>query len=506
MDLNQGVSWFTSFYDHDPSRNNICIFFTKKVSNPRCRSDCTLEDTDRAIQLYRDINAASRKAVTLDVLREYILCNCCRFAKHRDRIGNTGLLMPLAQRWQAEIQSRLDQAVTNSVEIPPQPVRSSLRYNFRSREVGTSLTSTSHHSTHISQPPLSEFQPHIEKPTPSDSVSCKLLECLKGGEERDFETGSLYIYHRDSSPGYVKIGWTASSVGARLERWEEKCGYKPKILFSIHEIPNAHRVENLTHYELIKYWRRERMCKKEDCQISHQEWFEISKEQAMLVLMNWAIFFSTAKPYSIKGELKDEWKKAIAKLDSNGEAVTAQKLLQLHAEMWAEEKLLKTEPIKTEPPSEIGPLLETKPLPKSEPSQTLVPQADTSPTPFQVNPCALPASTSSAEDLNKQLALIRQSIEDLKLLMLAGPLHKDAKNVSDQAESPATENEPTWEEEDITLVGDQLSGSSLKKEITKTLEELAGDVATAKANTAVTAVEVLDTQVPLEAEVVVVQA
>ena len=175
--------------------------------------------------------------------------------------------------------------------------------------------------------------------------------------------------------------------------------------------------------------------------------------------------------------------------------------------MWAEGKLLKTEPIKTKPPSEIGPLLETSPLPKSEPSheETLAPQADTSPTLSQVSPCALPASTNPPEDLTKQLAAIRQSIEDLKLLMLDGPPREDAKNVSDQAESPATENEPTWEEEDITLVGDQLSGLSLKKEITNTLEGLAGDVAAAKANATVTAVEVLDTQVPLEAEVVAVQ-
>ncbi len=35
----------------------------------------------------------------------------------------------------------------------------------------------------------------------------------------------------------------------------------------------------------------------------------------MLVLINWANFMSTAKPYNTEGELKDEWKKAIAKMD-----------------------------------------------------------------------------------------------------------------------------------------------------------------------------------------------
>jgi hypothetical protein len=483
MVLNPGVAWFISFSDHNPSINKKCIFFTKYENNPRCGSKCEPEDNDRAIQLYQILNAPSKNAVGLDVLQEYVLCNCCTFARHQDRIRNMDLLIPLAQRWEDEIQRNLDQAVTDLCEIPSHSVGSQLRYNLRSREDETSVNSAPYQATSISQPPVSEFQVHIKEPSLGDSVSCKLLECLKGGDERDFETGSLYIYHRDSSPGYVKIGWTANSVWDRLERWAEKCGYRANILMSVHEIPSAHRVETLTHYELIKNWRRERKCKKEDCQISHQEWFEISKEQAMLVLMNWAIFMSAAKPYNTKGELKDVWKKAVAKMDGNGEAITAQKLLKLHAELLAEEK-------QDTPP----------------PPNTKYPSLDISSMSSQASLSTPPARTNPPRDLSEQIVAIRQGIEELKLLMRDSRPRKDAKRVSDQAGSPATENEPTWKEEDVTLFDDQLAGLSFEKEVATTLDRPANDVAIRKANAVATAIEVLPTAVPLGTEVVTVQA
>ncbi|OAP61296.1 hypothetical protein AYL99_03497 [Fonsecaea erecta] len=477
MVLNPGVAWFISFSDHDPSINKKCIFFTKKANNPRCGSECEREDNYRAIQLYQIINAPSKNAVGLDVLQEYVLCNCCKFARHQDRIGNLDLLIPLAQRWQDEIQRNLDQAVTGLDEIPSQSVGGQLQYNLRSREVETSVNSAQYQVTTISQPPLSEFQVHIKEPGLGDSVSCKLVECLKGGDERDFETGSLYIYHRDSSPGYVKIGWTANSVWDRLQRWEEKCGYSAHILMSVHEIPNAHRVETLTHHELIKNWRRERKCQKEDCQISHQEWFEISKEQAMLVLTNWAMFMSAAKPYNTQGELKDVWKKAVAKMDGNGEAITAQKMSKLHSELLTEEKQSAPPPINTE---------------YSSLDISMSSQANSSTPPSRAHP---------PKDFSEQIVAIRQGIEELKLLMRDNLPRKDAKRVSDEAGSPATENEPIWKEEEVTLLDDQLAGLSLEKEVVTTL-----DVVVEKANAMTTAIETLPTAVPLGTEVVTMQA
>jgi hypothetical protein len=174
------------------------------------------------------------------------------------------------------------------------------RYDLRPREANIFTNSNSTRPTALSQPPLSEFRPHVADPLPSDSVSRKILDPL---ENRDFETGSLYIFDRASSPGHVKIGWTASSVPARLKDWSN-CGYKPNLLFSVHCVPHAQRVETLTHHELIKEWRRERMCKALWCQKSHQEWFEIGKERAAQVLGDWADFMGKAEPYDSEGSLK----------------------------------------------------------------------------------------------------------------------------------------------------------------------------------------------------------
>ncbi|EED12091.1 hypothetical protein TSTA_001620 [Talaromyces stipitatus ATCC 10500] len=198
----------------------------------------------------------------------------------------------------------------------PQPYGYSQRYDLRPREGNL------HQS--IPQAPPSEFRPHITNPLPSDSISRKIAEPL---EDRDFETGSLYIFDRASSPGHVKIGWTASSVQRRLEDWS-KCGYIPNLLFSVDCIPHAQRVETLTHYELIKQWRRERRCKADWCQKSHKEWFEIDKEQAKQVLRNWADFMQYAEPYDAAGRLKSQWREIVKMMEGYGEMVTATKLLE----------------------------------------------------------------------------------------------------------------------------------------------------------------------------------
>jgi hypothetical protein len=175
---------------------------------------------------------------------------------------------------------------------------------------------------------LSEFQPHIANPSNKDTVAWKMLEPL---EDRDFETGSVYIFNRDSSPGHVKIGWTANSVEARLMGWSE-CGYTPNELFRANDIPFAQRAETLTHHELIKEWRRERQCKGLKCrarQVSHQEWFEVSQERAIHVLSNWVQFFKKAKPYdNHQGTLKPEWEEVVNTMDAEGEIVTATRMLE----------------------------------------------------------------------------------------------------------------------------------------------------------------------------------
>ena len=411
MAYNPGVSFFIPFHELDPSKQSQCIFFTLKGAR------CQESDNRQAIALHKTIIAISREVVSLDLLQEYVLCNCCRSgrAQHRDRIEDICLLIPLAQRWQDEIwkhaadQSNhttsvpaLEESIfipyayttpatstpshtttlypptasqsyhqpnaqrsfssnvtpskpvasssfyqfgsprsSTSTEFASQPFRSQTRYDLRPRAANVSTNSTSTRPTSISQTPLSEFRPHVAAPLPSDSVSRKILDPL---EDRDFETGSLYIFDRVSSPGHVKIGWTASSVSRRLEDWS-KCGYNPNLLISVPCVPHAQRVETLTHHELIKEWRRERMCKAPWCGKSHQEWFEISKEQAAQVLRDWANLVKEAEPYDSEGSLKKRWREVVEMMDGNGEVVTAKKLLEHYEASLVEGTTLVKEPV-----------------------------------------------------------------------------------------------------------------------------------------------------------------
>ena len=397
MPFNPGVSWFVPFHEHDPSKSSKCIYFTQKEA--RCQWPCS--DNERAIQLYETISSLPAETVGVELLEEYILCNCCISgrAQHRHRIEDVELLIPLAERWQDEIRRHaaeqsslaasvvplgenviLADAVTipatpnfsraNSVyntgtasrtdDQPNTPASSSIsatpptsvtslspyqtasltssntspeisplrsgggsRYGLRSHETNNPTNAISARPKTIFRPPLSEFRTHIEEPDPSDSVSHKILDKLEG---RDFETGSLYIFERASSPGYVKIGWTAVSVSRRLDSWSE-CGYTPNLLFKVHDIPHAQRVETLTHYELIKEWRRERRCKAEWCGKSHQEWFAVSKERAGQVLGDWAELMKVAELYDSEGFLNATWKDFVLAMKS-GETLTAKKLLE----------------------------------------------------------------------------------------------------------------------------------------------------------------------------------
>ena len=401
MPFNPGVSWFVPFLEHDPLKDDRCIYFTQKRA--RCLWRCQERDNQRAIELYDTIIGLPVEAVGVELIKEYVLCNCCRsgLARHRDRIEDVGLWIPLAERWLDEIYGHATKQqhshiasespesfiLPGAVIIPATPIPSHATTAYSTPTTGspssqpstrafssastTPLTFISspseypdsspktptsragiaslpsadqinHNQSHldtnilinaisvrpatISQPPLSEFRPHVAEPGPADSVSSRIGDILV---DRDFEIGSLYMFDRDSSPGHVKIGWTAVSVESRLESWSQ-CEYIPNLLFSVDDVPHAQRAETLTHYELIKEWRRERQCKAQHCGKSHQEWFEISEERAKEVLGGWAEVMKTAEPYDSQGFLKPQWRDFVTRTAKGGEAVTAKKLLEHH--------------------------------------------------------------------------------------------------------------------------------------------------------------------------------
>ncbi|KAH6613055.1 T5orf172 domain-containing protein [Boeremia exigua] len=210
-----------------------------------------------------------------------------------------------------------------------EPSGAQKRYNLRSSAIDDSLAQLRSQAERFL---LAEFHPHIKEPTSEDTVAWRFCADLsKGDNRRDFQTGSVYIYNRESSPGYVKIGWTSRSVNTRLAEWSE-CGYKPNEVFRVTGVPHAQRVETLTHFELIKEWRRERPCRgcleKGKGEIRHQEWFEVSPERAEQVVSMWAQLFMESDPYELNGSLKDDWKNVIDVMKLDGEAITSKRLLE----------------------------------------------------------------------------------------------------------------------------------------------------------------------------------
>lgn len=297
----QGVPWFGRFHEYDPSSPGFtCIYFTKKGAR------CPLEvnNAKLAAELRRRILTSPSKIQESDLIKTiktYICCICCNDAaeaRHRDRIEDDNILVQLVGRWTSEIRQRCGLPTSSSL-LEPKPCA-----------------------------PEPEFRPRLREPGRRDTVSHKMLEALK---KRDNETGSLYIFERPSSPGYVKIGWTADNVSKRLASWA-KCGYKPKLLFRVDNVPHAQRVERLTHYELIKEWRKERPCQAAKCKgTRHQEWFEISGKGAFEVVGRWVSVMKEADPYGPDAHLKPEWRQYMENAFDEGTLVTAQDLLAHHA-------------------------------------------------------------------------------------------------------------------------------------------------------------------------------
>ena len=361
------VHTFISFYELDPSSRQNCIYVLK--NGEICRWPRSEKEKDLAATIQKRIVATPLTELSLDLLQEYIKNNCCMNgnAKHKERIEDVNVLGPLAQRWLDEINSHAKQTVFLPTPATPARVHATTqdkfsiipfpqqnrfpsstnspqsnssmlwgtalskyrqserqsRYGLRSGDADDTISSV-RRSSFISNRPISEFRPHIANPLPSDSVVGKIVEQLV---KRDFETGSLYIFSRGSSPGYVKIGWTAGTIQTRLDIWA-KCGYIPNLLFSVVAVRNARRVETLTHFELIKEWRRERRCKAPHCLKSHQEWFEVSIERATAVLGNWAEFMNKANPYGADGKLRPRWKAVVKIMEFREGFATSQKLLE----------------------------------------------------------------------------------------------------------------------------------------------------------------------------------
>ncbi|KAH7041465.1 T5orf172 domain-containing protein [Microdochium trichocladiopsis] len=315
-----GVSRFPAFHELVPYGPRQCIY--RKKDGERC--DFESDEIAEAEYFYEQI-IASEDLPELDLLLEYAWSNCCGprkdgvGARHQDSLQDKRLLVPLAERWREEIRK---QRASEQPVVAPREAR----YNLRSASNEQPKTPARRFGSDYSPSRLSTFRRHAEEPT--KNVALRMKDPLIG---RDFKSGCLYIFSRDLSPGYVKIGWTGRAVQKRLDEWEEDCGYKPRPEHNTDTVRYVQRAESLVHYELINEWRAERQCESAKCRKTHKEWFEVTVDRATEVVTGWAMVMECIQLYAEDGTILDSAKTMIDGMATDGVPVTAKALLERHS-------------------------------------------------------------------------------------------------------------------------------------------------------------------------------
>ena len=330
MPSSVAVHHFASFAQVSSSVDSTrCIHPIIGGGHRPCQHSVNKDDASRTPSKLNDIRNAAGTTNLADIVREFILLKCCHNV-HQKRLRSSDLLNKLVQRWIDELdgpsqhEQKGCQVTEKRVVLHKYPTRSQTQhesseekcaYVTPSQDASLDTSSSTHRAA--------EFAPYVR--SPKYTVKAKLEEPLT---KTAWKTGTVYMFTRPSSPGYVKIGYTTVSVSSRMRQWEKSCHYTPLVQHAIHNVPHVFRVEQLIHTELSEYWRREKRCKhNSDCPRQHQEWFEIAIEQAKQVMSKWTQWVKSAKPYNESGLLRNEWSNVCRRTREEGKMLTAQLLL-----------------------------------------------------------------------------------------------------------------------------------------------------------------------------------
>lgn len=341
------VEDFPSWHDFEPCDDKFTCIYYLVDQGRRCRRTINKNDRFEASSLHKKALEAPSAQDFSGLLSNLAELSCCK-QNHRKLVQGSRIQERLCLRWQKEIQdgdrvkfrdqedkdiSVLRPSVgTNSRSIcRPQTSENIPRYNLRP---GSSRTCEKPKlATAEEVLPVSEFVAHVKSPDQTFvSTLLRPLGLGKASKPNSSATpewqksGSIYCFSRASSPGMVKIGYTTGPVWVRLSRWKTTCHYQPLLKFFVEDVPHVKRAELLIHFELLKHWRRERMCKY--CLARHQEWFEVDAAVAETAIKNVTTWMKVARPYDEDGFLSQKWRKIIRNLEKQGIQVTSQRLLE----------------------------------------------------------------------------------------------------------------------------------------------------------------------------------
>lgn len=225
---------FQELHCSSASEEQNCIWYLTKEKR-RCRHRLNKVDRIEAFLARTAILRSTPHEVSFEQLRDYARLKCCNYG-HRLELTEHHLIEPLARKWQQELSSTSDFQHTGVRSNPPitseqsvahhpapysQPTPGFPQTRLRSRQ-GTQNEGTSPCPGSMTSA-SSTFRPY--KRSRPRSVYSKLMTPLTPQSK----TGSIYLYTRASSPGYVKIGYSCN-VQSRLKDWQRSCGYKPILL------------------------------------------------------------------------------------------------------------------------------------------------------------------------------------------------------------------------------------------------------------------------------------
>ncbi|KAF2861261.1 hypothetical protein K470DRAFT_270106 [Piedraia hortae CBS 480.64] len=242
-----------------------CIHPT--IKGPRCRHIINRSDRQLAAKLRTDITTVKPNDELLPTLKLYATLCVCKQA-HRRRADELGRLDQIARQWLHELGGHS--------MIPPPSLQRFIQYT----------------------------------PKRSDKTFAQTMLSPLGQHESP--CGNLYMFRRESDPGFLKIGYTRQVVDERLFSIEMLCGFVPQPLRQIRRVPCALRVERLIHAELGSYRRKSTSCSDSPtCGSVHSEWFEMDVEHAEQVVDALAWWAIVADPYGVDGDLKPFWRRKL---------------------------------------------------------------------------------------------------------------------------------------------------------------------------------------------------
>ena len=122
-----------------------------------------------------------------------------------------------------------------------------------------------------------------------DKLREKLEQRLTPSDER----GYIYIFSDPKRPHLHKIGRAKKTV-RRQGQLQCLCGFRPGLI-ERYEVDYYIRTEGLIHAYLSDLCRPY-TCEK--CGTRHGEWFEITKESALIFVDKWTTFMNEEKPYA----------------------------------------------------------------------------------------------------------------------------------------------------------------------------------------------------------------